>query len=167
MEEKELESDFTDVDKLNDLIKGIKVAMLTTMTPDHHLHSVPLLTQDIDFEGVLWFLISKKSPLIYEIKNSRRVNLTYTAANKFISISGIAELVNIPGRVEQIWHQAHLKWFPHGVHDSQIQLMKVTVERAAYWEGHSAPVSKIIEFVNISTGAHLKIENHGEIDLKP
>lgn len=167
MEEKEPESAFTDVDMLNDLIKGIKVAMLTTMTPDHNLHSVPLLTQDIDFEGVLWFLISKKSQQISEIKNNRRVNLTYTAANKFISVSGIADLVNIPGRVEQIWHQAHLRWFPQGFRDSQIQLLKITVERAEYWEGHSIAVSKIIEFVNNSTGAHLKIEKHGEIDLKP
>ena len=49
MEEKEPESDFTDVDKLNDLIKGIKVAMLTTMTPDHHLHSIPLQINSFPF----------------------------------------------------------------------------------------------------------------------
>lgn len=167
MEEKEPESDFNDVDKLNDLIKGVKVAMLTTTTADHYLHSVPLLTQDIDFEGVLWFLISKKSAQFSEIKHDPHVNLSYSAANRYISVSGTAEFVNIPGRVEQIWHPAYQNWFPQGVRDSQIQLLKVNVERAEYWEGHSVPVSKILEFVNVSTGAHIKIEKHGEINLKP
>ncbi|MFM6927402.1 MAG: pyridoxamine 5'-phosphate oxidase family protein [Bdellovibrio sp.] len=165
MEEKETKSDYTEIDKLNDLIKGVKVAMLTTMTSDHHLHSAPLLTQDVDFEGVLWFLISKKSQQISEIKSDPYVNLTYAAGTKYISISGTAELENIPGRVEQLWRQAYLAWFPQGVRDSQIQLLKVNVERAEYWEGHSAPVSKVIEFVNTTTGAHVKLEKHGQINL--
>jgi riboflavin kinase/FMN adenylyltransferase len=40
--------------KLNELIKGIRIAMLTTVSKDLTLHSSPLLAQEIEFYGDLY-----------------------------------------------------------------------------------------------------------------
>ena len=42
--------------KLGELIKGIKIAMLTSEDADGVLRSRPMATQDVEFDGTLWFL---------------------------------------------------------------------------------------------------------------
>jgi general stress protein 26 len=42
-----------DIKKVAALMKGIRFVMLTTVHPDGSLHSRPMTTQDIDFDGDL------------------------------------------------------------------------------------------------------------------
>ena len=44
-----------DIQKLCDLIKGIKITMMTTVEEDGTLHSRPRGTQEAEFDGDLWF----------------------------------------------------------------------------------------------------------------
>ena len=48
------------IEKVRDLIKGIKIAMLTTVNPtDGSLHSRPMATQEAEFDGDLWFFTAQ------------------------------------------------------------------------------------------------------------
>lgn len=49
------------ITKIADLIKGIPVAMLTTVTEDGHLHSRPMATQVIPLESEILFLTGEHS----------------------------------------------------------------------------------------------------------
>ena len=63
-----------DLRKLIDLIRDVKVAMLTTRASDGTMHSRPLTTLDSDdFDGnVLGFLIAADSEKALEIARVRR-----------------------------------------------------------------------------------------------
>lgn len=155
-----------EVNKLGDLIKDIRIAMLTTITPEDKLHSTPLMTQEIDFDGDLWFLISKNSTKIQDLKKNEDISVSYAGSGKYISITGTAELLEDREKVQEVWHKAYEAWFPQGPLDPSIQLLKVNVDKAEYWEGHSSPVYRMIEFVKIATGKPANMGTHGTLDLK-
>ncbi|WP_413291841.1 pyridoxamine 5'-phosphate oxidase family protein [Bdellovibrio sp. HCB185ZH] len=157
-----------EIKKLGDLIQDIKIAMLVTVTGGNSLHSAPLMTQEVDFDGSLWFIISKNSQKASDLHNENRVNVIYSGHNKYVSVTGVAELVdNHPEKVRELWSKAYEVWFPQGPNDPNIQLLRIDIEKAEYWEGHSNPVAKIINFVKLATGTqHIKMGNHGELNLR-
>lgn len=157
-----------EIKKLGDLIQDIKTAMLVTVTGGNSLHSAPLMTQEVDFDGSLWFIISRNSQKASDIHTENRVNVIYAGHSKYISITGFAELVDDqPEKVRELWSKAYEVWFPQGPNDPNVQLLRIDVEKAEYWEGHSNPIAKIIEFVKLTTGSrHIKMGNHGELNLR-
>src|SRR5689334_858328 len=56
-----------DVKKLGELIKDIKFAMLTTVEPDGSLHSRPMATQEVEFDGDLWFFTGASTAKVDEV----------------------------------------------------------------------------------------------------
>jgi general stress protein 26 len=52
----------SDIQKLAELMKGIRFAMLTTVEEDGTLHSRPMTTQDTEFDGDLCFLRAAMRP---------------------------------------------------------------------------------------------------------
>lgn len=167
MEEKEPYIEFTpEMEKLNHLIRNIPFAVMTITTDDRKMRSFPLLAQDLEFDGSLWFLISKKSEILPELQRHGDINLSYSGNDKCISISGTVELVENRDMVREIWQKPHEAWFSQGPADPMIQLIKVHVHTAEYWEDHTSPVYKMIEFVRTAIGKPSNKETHGSIDLK-
>src|SRR5215213_6569808 len=83
------------IEKLNLLIKDIKIAMLTTVDQGV-LRSRPMATQETDFDGELWFFTSRQTHNAEEIEKDKRVNVAYAEPddNRYVSMSGTAELVD-------------------------------------------------------------------------
>src|SRR5688572_9351596 len=83
-------------EKVAELLKGIKVAMLTTCTDDGDLRSRPMATQEQEFDGTLWFFTPAHSPKVSEIERDHRVNISYSSPenNRYVSVSGVANLVH-------------------------------------------------------------------------
>ncbi|MBO9667928.1 MAG: pyridoxamine 5'-phosphate oxidase family protein [Bdellovibrio sp.] len=156
----------SEVHKLAELIKGIKIAMLTTITRENKLHSAPLFTQEIDFDGDLWFLITRTSQKVSDINYESNVSLCYSGTGKYVSITGIAHLEDDPEKIRELWSKSYEAYFPQGPKDPNIQLLRIDVETAEYWEGHSMPVARMLQFVKATTGSHIKMGDHGQLDLK-
>ena len=64
--------------KLYELIKDVKIAMMTTVDTDGTLHSRPMHSQDADEHGDLWFFTQIQSPKMTEISRDNEVNLAYS-----------------------------------------------------------------------------------------
>ena len=137
--------------ELNQLLKGIKFAMVTFISEKGHLHSVPMTTQDTDFNGVVWFLGSKSSELVKSIPLNNQVNLGYSniSNNDYVSINGIAECVVDPAILDQIWSPAYEAFFEHGKSDPDIQLLRVICNGAQYWKG-SGKVAMLFKLAKAS-----------------
>ena len=137
--------------ELNQLLKGIKFAMITFISDKGHLHSVPMTTQDTDFNGIVWFLGSKSSELVKNIPLNNQVNLGYSniSNNDYVSINGIAECVVDPAILDQIWSPAYEAFFEHGKSDPDIQLLRVISNGAQYWKG-SGKVATLFKLVKAS-----------------
>ncbi len=124
------------VAKLEELIKGIDFAMLTTIRPDGSLHSCAMATAEIDGDGVVWFFSGNNSEKVEAIKSDPRVNLAYTDASgqRYVSITGNAELVRDHVKAKELWSPLYETWFPKGLDDPNLILLKVHVRGAEYWD---------------------------------
>ena len=123
--------------EINKIVKDIRFVMVTFTTEEGHLHSVPMTTQNTDFNGIVWFIGSKKSELVKNIQNHPQVNLGYSniSNNDYLSVNGIAEAVSDPQVLDQLWSSAYEAFFEQGKADPDIQLIRVICNGAQYWKG--------------------------------
>jgi len=139
------------IDKFNLMIKGIPVCMLTSKSlHDNHLHSRPMATQDEVFDGKsLHFFTNKSSLKVSEIQNDHRVNLAFIDNNKhvYVSVCGIADLME--RNTESLALMKSLitpnvkVWFPKGVDDPEIALIKVVVYGIEFWSETEGKMVKL------------------------
>lgn len=163
MEDKRQES----IKKLNGLIKDVKVAMLTTIDWGV-LRSRPMQTQEAEFDGTLWFFTSTDTHKADEIEKDRRVNVSYAApdSNTYVSVSGMAEIIQDKEKIEDLWNPIYKAWFPKGLEDPTLCLLKVTVEQAEYWDSSSSTIVQVVGFVKaLVTGERADGGDHGKVNL--
>ena len=67
------------VKQLAALIAKIKIAMLTTVTDEGVLQSRPITTQGVRFDEDLWFFTRIGSSKVEDLRQDRRVGLTYSS----------------------------------------------------------------------------------------
>jgi len=120
------------IEKVRELIKGIDTAMLTTVS-EEGLVSRPMKTQDIEFDGDLWFLTKKDTGKFHELLRNRQVNVAY-AGKSFVSIRGEAELVESTEKLKEIWNPMYEKLLETDYDDPNLVLIKVNAETAEYWD---------------------------------
>lgn len=156
---------------LGEMIKGIRVAMLTTADPDGILRSRPMATQDMDFDGQLWFFTSNRSGKVSSIKNDQHVNLAYVDLddNRYISVCGRASLVSDDRKMEELWNPMLKAWFPDGLDDPELSLIRVDVDSAEYWDAPSSAWVQLVGFTRaIFTGKRYESnEHHGRVEIRP
>lgn len=121
---------------VNDLIKDIDVAMLTTIAGNKPV-SRPLQTQEAEFDGTLWFLTLKDTDKYEEILSNPSVNLAY-AGKSYVSISGTAQFIEDLDRKKEYWNPVFDKLLNTTYDDPNVILIKVTAETAEYWESGNA-----------------------------
>ena len=126
--------------KLNELIRGIETAILTTVRPDGSLHSCPMASHAADEYGVLWFLSDNRSEKANAVRTSQRVNLAYAdhAAQRYVSVSGYCELLRDHAVIKQLWQPNYGAWFAGGADDPNLILFKIDIQHAEYWDASQA-----------------------------
>lgn len=150
-----METTEENVQKLGELIKDIKMAMLTTVDEDGSLRSRPMATQRTKFDGALWFFTRASAPKVDEVEHEHEVNVSYADAdsNTFVSVSGTAELVRDQTKIKELWTPALKAWFPNGSDDPEVALLKIDVEKAEYWDSPHGKVVQLIGYVKaVATG---------------
>lgn len=133
-----------ELDRLAALVGEIKFAMLTTAEPDGTLRSRPLATMQMDAQGALWFFTGQSSPKVHEVEAHRQVNVTYARPDRqdYVSISGTAETVRDRQKMQQLWTPWIKPWFPQGLDDPDLVLLKVTIRQAEYWDAPGNPIKR-------------------------
>jgi len=155
------------IEKLEKLIEGIDFAMLTTIDGDV-LRSRPMSTQDFEFDGSLWFFTSSNTHKVDEINKDNRVNVSYAApdSNKYVSVSGTAEIIKDQAKIDEYWSEIHKAWFPEGKDSPDLVLLRVNVEQAEYWDSPSSTIVQIAGFLKaIATGERADGGENEKINL--
>jgi general stress protein 26 len=157
------------IDKVGKLIKGIKVAMLTTACPDGSLRSRPMATLDRPFDGTLWFFTQADAPKVEEVRRHEQVNVSYASPEEqnYVSVSGRASVVPGRDRVKEFWSPVLRAWFPDGPDDPQLALLRVEVDRAEYWDAPSSTWVHLSGFVKaLATGTPYRPGENKKVDLE-
>lgn len=127
-------------EKLWEMIKDIRITMLTTEDEHGTLRSRPMVAHQQEFDGELWLFTRAGAPKCDEVERHHQVNLAYAEPREqtYVSVSGWADLVRDPVKIRQFWNQGVATWFPKGPDDPDIALIRVRVEHAEYWDAPSS-----------------------------
>ncbi len=156
--------------KLGELIKDINVAMLVTQESDGTLRSRPMVTQNKKLERHLWFFTGIDSAKSEEVAEEPQVNLSYAdpKSSRYVSVSGRGKVVRDRQKLEELWTPFVKAWFPKGLEDPDLGLLRVTVDQAEYWD---APAGKAVALFGLAksllTGRPYQGEGtqHEKLDL--
>jgi len=121
-----------ELETLRELIKDVDTAMLTTAS-EEGLVSRPMKTQEVEFDGDLWFFTKKETNKYDEILNDQDVNVAY-AGKSYVSVRGRAEIVEDLNKKTELWNKALEKIMQTTYDDPDVVLIKVKAEAAEYWE---------------------------------
>lgn len=160
-------SDATDDrQKVGDLIKDFRFAMLTTRHADGKMVSHPLTVQEAEFDGDLWFLVSKSSSLVADVAVDAEANVSLNGDDAWLSLSGTAWLVDDRQKIEQLWNPVVEAWFPDGPEDPDVGVLRFAAESAQYWNTPGGKISTAFSFVKSKlTGEEIDAGESGKVDL--
>lgn len=157
------------IEKIGALIRDIRVAMLTTMSPDGSLDSRPMATQKAEFDGTVWFLTRQDSGKVHEIADDAHVALLYAAPDdaKYVSAKGIANISADRAKIHELWNPMYKAWFPEGENDPQIGVLRVEITEAQYWEASSSRLVRGIKYIAVAaSGGKVQLGETGKVSLK-
>ena len=156
-----------ELEKLKSIIKDVEVAMLTT-NDGGVLRSRPMQTQQAEFDGDLWFFTSSHTHKAEEIEKDNRVNVSYAAPadNSYVSVSGTAEIVTDKAKMEELWSPILKAWFPKGLDEPDIILLKINADQAEYWDSASSSLVQAFGLLkSLVTGERADGGEHAQISL--
>lgn len=165
------EWEYGDLQEVVDLVDEIRFAMLTTEEADGALRSRPMATLRMEITdggagAYLWFFTAWSSPKVEETRQHHQINLSYARTDKqdYLSISGTGEVVRDEEKMRALWTPWIKPWFPGGLDDPDLVLLKVTVTSAEYWKAPGSAVKRMYGLVKgtmtgntDALGAHRKI----------
>ncbi len=134
------------IDKIQAMVKDIKYTMLTTRNDEDHLHSCPMNTTETSIGAKeIWFIGHTPSETADNIGKNPEVNLAYVTQDdeKYLSISGTAELVEDKEKLDELWSVMYNAYFEQGKEDPKVQLIKVVPHGAEYWSNGNAISSAV------------------------
>ena len=140
-----------DLQKLRELVKEIDFCMLTTVAENGDLHSRPMSSNgDIDSDGALWFFTSASSHKVHEIEKLPKVNVSFADPDNqhYVSISGTAQLVRDRNKIDELWRPEFKMWFPNGKDDPDVALLRVSPEKAEYWDSPASTIGYMLNFLS-------------------
>lgn len=156
--------------KLAELIRDIRVAMLTTFpSSGARVHSRPMYTQAIDdeaFDGTLWFMTDAESAKVDEIQDNAALMITYAAPdkNRFVVVQGTGRVERNPAKAKELWNIHAKGWWPDGPNDAALRLIEVRVESAEFWDGPSNASYFLSLLKAVATGTRVQTKaEHGRL----
>ena len=124
-----------DSTKLWDMMDDIRVAMLT-IANGSALESRPMSAY-VDREArLVWFITRTDTEKAHEIASGSEVNLGFAdkSGNRFVSVSGTAEVVCDPAKQKELWNAFAEAWLPEGPGAPTTGLIKMTPVHATLWD---------------------------------
>ena len=155
--------------RLRDLIRDISFAMVTTVIPDGALHSRPMVTQEFDADGELWFMMSDDSAQAQDLAEEQGVNVSYAdpVRLRFVSVSGNASVVRDTDKLHEMWKPGMEKFLPKGLDDPHLALMRVRIETAEYWDASVGAMVSLHDQPGTNRGGTTRAAGeHTQVDIR-
>ena len=155
--------------KIAELVKGIRIAMMSTVDESGQIHSRPMATQDEPFNGTLWFLTRSTSAKVGELEQRQNLTLDYAdpEKSKYITLRGRGIVTRDRAKVKELWNPMYKAWFPEGEDDPEIAVLRVEVSEGDYWEANSSKLLMGIRYVAAAvTGGSVSVGESGHVAVE-
>lgn len=138
--------------KVRELIEGVRTVMLTSVDLDGGLVSRPMATQEVEFDGDLWFFSEADAPKVANVEADPNVNVAFVADSAWVSLKGQASVVRDVEKKEELWNSFVGAWFTDEPEDDAIVLLRVHAHTAEYWDSPGAAATGIAMLKTKLTG---------------
>lgn len=110
-------------------------------------HTRPMMVQQVDDQGALWFLSGRSSETNADIRTDPHVMLTITdnGHSEYLVVHGTASIVDDKAKKEELWSSFAKAWFPQGVDDPELTLLRVRPENTRYWDTTDGKVAQLLK----------------------
>ena len=105
-----------------------------------------MATQDVEFDGDVWFIAERNSQKVRNITARPQVNVAYAGGSSWVSLSGTASVVDDPAKLAELWNMFTDAWMEGGPESPNNVLIKVDATSAEYWD---TPGSKVTQVLNL------------------
>ena len=147
------------------LLQDQRLGVLTTVAPDGTLIARPMALQEVEFDGDLWFFAERSSRKVRHVAANPVVNVAVGSGATWVSVAGVADVVDDVAKKRDLWSAAVEAWLPEGPESPQSVLLRVRAESAEYWDAPGGRVATLLSFVKSKvTGDRLEGENE-RVDL--
>jgi len=156
--------------KFKELVEEVNVCMFTTLDDKYVVSSRPMLTSSIDEDGNVWFFTNEFSEKITELSKDNVVHLIYShpVKNIYVDVQGTCSLVIDREKMEALWDPKLKAWFPDGLADAKLCLVKVSTESAHFWNNSTSKMGLLFHMIrSIAKGDKYKENEKGQLDLTP
>ncbi len=153
------------------LIKDIRFAMFTTRQANGQLHSRPMTTQNssLDEDSNLWFFMSRGGDPVADLSAEPSVNVSYADPDRdsYVSVSGTASVVEDTAKKQQLWTKLAEAWFPGGIGDPDLALVRVRIVHANYWDMKQSKIVRLYQMAKAALNGKppTGLGEHAEIHI--
>lgn len=140
------------VEKLREIIGHNATCMFHTRHTDGTLATCPMMVQEVDDDGALWFLSGRSSAKNMHLVNYPYVMLTVAdnPHSEYLVVHAEVSIVDDRARKEELWTAFAKAWFPGGVDDPELTLLKAVPSDCQYWDTVDG---KLVQLVKIAGAA--------------
>ena len=159
-------------EKVHELLQSFHTAMLITHGSGDFMHARPMEIAHASPDCHVWFYTDVQSPKTREIRQEDSVLLTLQKDHqKYLAISGTADLVTDRATIQSFWKEPFRVWFPEGMDDPNLMLVHVIPHQAEYWDNSSLQGVRYLyeaakAYVSGTTPEIEEGEIHGKVEME-
>jgi len=156
------------IEKYKEIVSHNPICMFLTRPEKNPMPSRPMATQKVCDQGNFWFLSSRSSMKNEDIAKNPDVQLIFSnpSDSEFLSVSGKASVVNDEAKKKELWGPLTKAWFPDGVEDPDLTVIKVSPDEGHYWDTKNGKIISMLKIVAAAvTGHPADAGVHGNVKL--
>lgn len=149
LDEKEILTGEDALAKLRELLKDFPIAFMVTVDGSAvTARPIGVVGDHAAFDGSLWFITDKRSRKVAAIEAGATTTLIFQndKEGNYLQLIGRAAVVDDRARLEELYTTLQRTWFPKGLDDPDITLVRFDAVEGNYWDKHDSLLRLAVAF---------------------
>lgn len=138
------------LEKLRQLLAGFPIATMVTVEVSGAITARPIgvVGDHAAFDGQLWFITDRRSRKVQAINGGASTFLIFEDHDKgaYLHLTGRAHVVEDRARLEELYTPVQRTWFPDGLDDPHMTLIRFDADRGEFWDQHNGMLRLLAAF---------------------
>jgi general stress protein 26 len=121
------------------------ICMIITTDADGNRHNRPMAAVKIDDDGSCWFFASRSSEKLKDISVNNKIQVVFAdpSSEDYMEVHGEATVICDEKEIADKWSPLVSRWFPSGVKDPQVCLVRIEVTSVFYWDAITGGIQRL------------------------
>lgn len=133
------------VNQMRTMAMSSNVCMIITVDAEGNRNNRPMGAVRIDDDGGCWFFASKSSGKLKDLAVNNKIQVVFanTATEDYMEIHGQGEVICDEHELTDKWSPMVNQWFPNGVKDPEVCLVRIEVSNVFYWDTKAEGIQRV------------------------